>query len=129
MMYRERTGKEVLVTQAAAVPMPMVSVHEVPPMMEEPTMMKEAEVMGKPPIIRPLQWLPAVEEPKIMEVPSSITIYHHLSMALACLFGSQTSTAIGWPDVAPRNFSLLIYVGHYEVKIPCLKLHQNRSSY
>jgi hypothetical protein len=55
MMYRERTGKEVLVTQAAAVPMPTASVHEVPPMMEEPTMMKEAEVMGKPPIIQPIQ--------------------------------------------------------------------------
>jgi hypothetical protein len=62
MMYHVRIGKEVLASQAVAVPMPTARVHEVPLMMEE------AEVMREPPVTQPTQQPPAVEEPEIMEM-------------------------------------------------------------
>jgi hypothetical protein len=61
MMYRERIGKEILATQAAAVPMPTSPVHEVPPVMDE------GDVMGNLLVTQPTQQPPTVEEQPAME--------------------------------------------------------------
>jgi hypothetical protein len=61
MMYRERTGKEVLAAQAAAAP-----VLEMPPVMDA------ANVMGKLSVTQPTRQQPAMEEPKVVKVPPPV---------------------------------------------------------